>query len=178
MMKGFYEKLPISSLALLLLLIFTPALAVRAQDESGAPPQRETEQEPGDHEDRFRGLRERLNLTPDQIEQIKAIREQNRDEWRAARQRLRQAQRALDEAIYADSVDEAMVEARTREVAEAQTALLRMRALTELKIRRVLTEAQLNTLRSLRQQRAAERLQRMQDSPDRPHRPLHRGQRP
>jgi Spy/CpxP family protein refolding chaperone len=172
-------KAVLSALALLLLMIFTPALTVRAQDESGVPPQRETEQGPGDHEDRFQGLRERLNLSPDQIEQIKAIREQNREQWRAARQRLRQAQRALDEAIYADSVDEATVEARTREVAEAQTALLRMRALTELKIRRVLTEAQLNTLRSLRQQRAAEREQRMQEGTDRPlRRPLRRGQRP
>ena len=165
----------VSSLALLL-LISSAAPEVRAQDESANTTQRETEQEPGGHGDRFQGLRERLNLSADQIEQIKAIREQNKDQWHTARQRLRQAQRALDESIYSDQADEALIEARTREIAEAQTVLVRMRAMTELKIRRVLTEAQLNTLRTLRQQRAAERQQRMQEGTDRPlRRPLRRG---
>ena len=122
----------------------------------------------------MRGLRERLNLLPDQIEQIKAIREQNREQWRAARQRAHQAQRALDEAIYSDNADEALIETRTREVADAQTAMVRMRALTELKIRRILTPEQLNTLRALRQQRAAERERRMQEGPGRLHRRMPR----
>lgn len=155
----------------LALLLFTLSPAgVRAQDDS-ATPQRETRRDGG----RFRGLRQRLNLTPEQLEQIKAIREQNKEEWRTVRQRINQAQRALDEAIYADQTDEAMVEARARDVAEAHSAMARMRALMELKIRRVLTPEQLNTLRTLRQQRAAEREQRMQERGNRPHRRLRRG---
>ena len=180
MMKGFNGRLTaVVSFLALLLLIFSSAPEVRAQEDESATPQRETEQGPGGHGDRFQALRERLNLSPDQIEQIKTIREQNREQWRAARQRLRQAQRALDEAIYSDNADEAMIEAHTREVAEAQTALLRMRALTELKIRRVLTQEQLNTLRTLRQQRTAEREQRMQEGIDKPlRRPLRRSGNP
>jgi periplasmic protein CpxP/Spy len=153
-----------ASLALLL-FIFSP-VASRAQEESG-PPEHETRREGGD---RLGGLRERLNLSPEQLEQIKAIREQNKDQWRAARQRAHQAHRALDEAIYADNADESLIEARTREVAEAQTTLVRMRALTELKIRRILTPEQLNTLRALRQQRATERARRMRENLDRPNR--------
>lgn len=162
----------VSSLALLL-FTFSPA-DVCAQGES-ATQQRETRQGGGGHGDRFRGLRQKLNLTPEQLEQIKAIREQNKEEWRTVRQRIHQAQRALDEAIYADQTDEAVVEARAREVAEAHSAMARMRALMELKIRRVLTPEQLTTLRTLRQQRAAERERRMQERGNRPHRRLRRG---
>jgi Spy/CpxP family protein refolding chaperone len=163
----------VASLALLL-LVFTPA-QLRAQEIDSAPHGREAGQDTEGHGDRLRGLRERLNLLPAQIEQIKAIREQNREQWRVARQRARQAQKALDEAIYSDNADEALIETRTREVADAQTALVRMRALTELKIRRILTPEQLNTLRALRQQRAAARERRMQEGTGRPHRRMRRG---
>ena len=180
-MNGFNSRLAaaVCSLALLL-LIFSFAPEVCAQGEGDSATRRhdaeQPPQGPGGHGDRFQGLKERLNLSFDQIQQIKAIREQNREQWRVARQRLRQAQRALDEAIYSDNADEALIDTQTREVAEAQTALLRMRALTELKIRRVLTQEQLNTLRTLRQQRTAEREQRLRDGNNRPprRRPLRR----
>jgi len=107
-----------------------------------------------------------LDLSPDQIEQIKTIRERHKDEWRAARQRLGQAQRALDEAIYADTADEALIEERAREMAAAQAAVTRMRALTELSIRRVLTPEQLNTLRDLRQRARAAGWRRRPESGD------------
>ena len=118
-----------------------------------------------------------LNLTPDQVTKIRAIREQNKDERFTANQRLRQAQRAMDEAINIDNPSEALVEQRARELAEAQTAITRMRALTEVRIRRILTPEQLTKLRILRQQaltnrrnqdnqgqlRQEERLQRRQN---------------
>jgi Spy/CpxP family protein refolding chaperone len=97
-----------------------------------------------------------LGLTPDQVTRIRAIRQENRLEWQAARQRLNQAQRALDEAIYSDEANDALVEQRTREVAEAQAAEVRLRARTELGIRRVLTPQQLGTFRLIRQQRIRE----------------------
>jgi Spy/CpxP family protein refolding chaperone len=93
-----------------------------------------------------------LNLSSDQLREIRAIREQNREEWRAVRQRLAAAHRALDEAVYADQINEALIEDRAREVGAAQAAVARMRAITELKIRRVMTPEQLNTLRAMREQ--------------------------
>jgi Spy/CpxP family protein refolding chaperone len=93
-----------------------------------------------------------LNLTAEQVEKIRAIREQNKDERFALNQRLRRAQRALDDAIQADNSSEALIEQRAHELAEAQAAATRMRAITEIRIRRVLTPEQLTKLRALRQQ--------------------------
>jgi Spy/CpxP family protein refolding chaperone len=94
-----------------------------------------------------------LNLTPDQLGRIRAIRRANRGEWQAARLRLRQARLALDQAIYSDDASEAVVEQRAREVAEAHAAEVRLRAQMELGIRRVLTPEQLETFRTIREQR-------------------------
>jgi len=97
-----------------------------------------------------------LNLSPDQLREIRAIREQNREEWRSVRLRLAEAHRALDAAIYADQINEALIEERAREVGAAQAAVARMRAVTELRIRRVMTPEQLNTLRMMRERARAE----------------------
>jgi Spy/CpxP family protein refolding chaperone len=94
-----------------------------------------------------------LNLTPDQMAKIRSIREQNKVDGQIIRRRVNQAQRALDQAIYSDNVDEAEIDQRARELAEAQAAEVRMRAMTELNIRRVLTPEQLNTFRLIRQER-------------------------
>ena len=97
-----------------------------------------------------------LGLTPDQIARIRTIRQQNRADRQMTRQRLNQAQRALDEAIYSDDANEDVIEQRAREVAEAQAADVRLRAMTELSIRRVLTPQQLNIFRTIRLQRIRE----------------------
>ncbi|MCA1658022.1 MAG: Spy/CpxP family protein refolding chaperone [Verrucomicrobiaceae bacterium] len=102
-----------------------------------------------------------LNLTAEQVGQIRVIREQNKDERFRVNQRLRQAQRAMDEAINADNPSETLIEQRARELAEAQTAAIRMRALTEVRIRRFLTPEQLAKLRMLRQQALNLREQRL-----------------
>jgi len=90
-----------------------------------------------------------LSLTPEQRAQIKAIRRETEPEVRLFGGRLREARRALDEAIYSDNLEESIVEERAREVGSALAAAVRLRALTELKIRRVLTPEQLATFREL-----------------------------
>jgi Spy/CpxP family protein refolding chaperone len=91
-----------------------------------------------------------LNLTPEQREQIRTIREQNRDERSAINARLRQTNRALEDALDSDNPDQVMVEQRMREVSAAQADAMRMRILTEVKIRQVLTPEQRTILRTLR----------------------------
>lgn len=105
-----------------------------------------------------------LNLTAEQVEKIRAIREQNKNERLAINQRLRQAQRAIDDAIEADNPNEVLIEQRARELAEAQLAATRMRVITELRIRRVMTTEQLAKLRALRQQALNLREQRRNQS--------------
>jgi Spy/CpxP family protein refolding chaperone len=151
------------SLALSLLLMVFASTEARAQGGAeDAQQQSDPAQEaPGARDERRNDPLRALNLTLDQLQQIRAIRVENRDEWRAVRQRQAEAFRALDEAVYSDNVNEALIEERARELGAAQAAVARMRALTELRIRRVLTPEQLNTLRAMRQQaRATQQQQR------------------
>lgn len=100
-----------------------------------------------------------LNLSPDQQQQIRSIREKNKDERATINRRLRETTIALDQALDADTPNEALIEQRVREAGEAQTAVIRLRALTETRIRRVLTLEQINTLRQLRAQSRREQRQ-------------------
>jgi Spy/CpxP family protein refolding chaperone len=143
-----------ASALLVLALLIPQAPKARAQSgQQDAPPQ--TEQQEGARQPgRGAGnnLMRRLSLTPEQRERLREIREQSEPQARDLTRRVRLARRALDEAIYADAVDEAVVEQRARALSEAQAAALRLRAATELKVRRVLTPAQLQTFRELRRQ--------------------------
>jgi Spy/CpxP family protein refolding chaperone len=107
-----------------------------------------------------------LNLTPNQREQIRAIRENNQNERAATAQKLREANRALEQALNSESPDEAIVQQRLKDVAEAQASQMRMRVLTEVRIRRVLTAEQRLLLQSLQQQARENRRQRMLSDPE------------
>jgi Spy/CpxP family protein refolding chaperone len=105
-----------------------------------------------------------LNLSPEQREKIRTIREQTKAERVAINEHLRETNQALETALDADNPDEALVEQRMRDVAAAQAASMRMRILTEVKIRRVLTLEQLGILRQLRQQARDARRNRRLDN--------------
>ncbi|HZT58281.1 MAG TPA: Spy/CpxP family protein refolding chaperone [Pyrinomonadaceae bacterium] len=98
-----------------------------------------------------------LNLSPEQVTQMRSIQSESVPQAQQLNRQLNQARRALDEAIYSDNVDEALIEQRARDVAEAQAALVRFRAQTELRVRRILTPEQLQTFRNLRQEAMRER---------------------
>lgn len=120
---------------------------------------------------------ENLELTGEQRAAIRAIRIANRDEQIAVNQRLRQARIALEDALDADNPDEALIEKRVRAVADAQVAQVRLRALQEVRIRRVLTPAQQATLRDLRlraREEEARRQQRRQNQNNEGRRPGNR----
>jgi len=105
-----------------------------------------------------------LNLTPEQRQKIRMIREQTKNERAAISQQLRQSNLALQQALDADNPDEAIIEQRLRDAAAAQAAATRMRVLTEVRIRRVLTPEQVNTWRLLRQQAAQTRREQRLES--------------
>jgi Spy/CpxP family protein refolding chaperone len=108
---------------------------------------------------------QQLNLSAEQREKIRSIREQTKTERAASNQRLRETNQALEAALDADNPDEAVIEQRVRDVAAAQSAQMRLRILTEVRIRRVLTLEQLGILRTLRQQaREARRNQALENS--------------
>jgi len=134
--------------------------AARAQTTAATPQQSAQQQEgaaaqvnPNDPV----SLLGQLNLSQEQIGQMRAIQSESVPQARELTRRLNQARRALDEAIYSDAVDESLIEQRARDVAEAQAALVRLRAQTELRVRRVLTPEQLQTFRDLRHQAQVQR---------------------
>src|SRR5215510_3564248 len=91
-----------------------------------------------------------LRLTPEQRQKIRTIRDQTKDERAVINQRLKEANRALEDALDADPLDENLIDQRMRDVSLAQTAQMRMRIRTEVMIRRVLNREQLATWRTLR----------------------------
>lgn len=106
-----------------------------------------------------------LNLTGDQIQRIRTIYADLRVERQAANLRLRQAQRALAEAVESPNPDEKLIDQRSREVAETQAETIRLRSLTEARVLQVLTPDQRLKLKEIRQQNQARRRAENQQFP-------------
>lgn len=138
---------------------FAVAAETRAQDE----PQPEDQRPPMERERRPNLLQE-LNLSREQIQQIRRINQAHRPQMQEARRRFREANRALDAAIYADSPNEADVQARMKEVQLAQAEIIKIRTISEFAIRRILTPEQLVKFRELRE-RFMRRMQNRQNQP-------------
>jgi Spy/CpxP family protein refolding chaperone len=150
----------LTSLAVLVFFIAAPSIC-------GQTVQKQEPELPPSQQRRLAGDPVRqLNLTPEQREQIRTIREQNQTERAAINERVRETNRALEAVLDSDSPDEAVVEERMREAAAAQVAAMRMRILTEVRIRRVLTSEQRNLLRTLRQQAKQFRRERPINGPN------------
>lgn len=148
-----------TALAAFLLLVGAAAPGARAQSPAELPPAQE-QQQPQPQAD-APALVRALNLSLTQRDEIARIRREVEPQTRAANVRVRRARRALEEAVYAPVADEALIEQRADEVAAAEAARTRLRAQTELRIRRLLTDEQLNAFRELRL-RALARQQRRQ----------------
>jgi Spy/CpxP family protein refolding chaperone len=165
-MKNFPDRRKVFLLLLTwTLAMIAPAAAV-AQEVSGVTQQRPEAQAPAPTASQDPITQ--LNLSPEQRQRIRSIREENKDERAAINRRLREANVALDQALDADTPNDALIEQRVRESGEAQTAVIRLRALTETRIRKVLTLEQINTLRTLRAQSRREQRQENRAEQGRP----------
>lgn len=122
--------------------------AVKAQDEM-PPPDAPNKQ--GDRERRPNLLAE-LGLSQQQRQQIRRLNADKKLIVREAQQRLHDATRNLDQAIYADNVNETEVQARLKDVQAAQAELVKINFNKELEIRKILTAGQLAKFRDLRGQ--------------------------
>ena len=119
---------------------------------------------------------EQLHLTPDQAQRIRQIQRQTREERAAIGDRLRESNRALEDALYAPTLDETLIEQRMQAVATAQSAQLRMRIQTEMRIRKILNPDQLAVWSDLRL-KAGDVIRNRQEN-GRPIRPGAEGLRP
>jgi Spy/CpxP family protein refolding chaperone len=148
----------ILTLLALLAVIGFPATAGSVSAQTAQQPAAAPEPQQGGD------LIRQLNLTPEQREQIRSIRVNNNSERVAIKNHLDDANRALEDALNSENPDEALVEQRLRDVASAQAAAMRMRILTEIRIRRVLTSEQRKVLRSLQQEAQQMRRERRLDN--------------
>lgn len=141
--------------AVLVLLFTVLATLSMAQDE---PDQRQrprqfVPQRPGAQPNLFR----ELGLSQEQIVQFRRLNAAARPRREQAQRRLREANRALDAAIYADAINDQEFETRLKAFQDAQTEVTRLKFTDELAIRNILSPEQLVKFRELRR-RAAESL--------------------
>lgn len=142
-------KRTFSKLFILLGLAVSLSVSVLAQEPVASPAD-----DPGRPADRMGILRE-LGLNQDQVRQIRLLNAEMKDRRQAAHERVRQAMRNLDQAIYADTVDEALVAQRITEMQAAQAEISKINFEQEFAIRKLLTPEQLVIFRDIRR-RAAE----------------------
>jgi Spy/CpxP family protein refolding chaperone len=133
-----------------LLIVFLSAGFICAQDN----PRPDFDRPPID--ERPQGKRPNLlrilGLSPAQLEQVRRINQERKPLMDSAMRRLGQANRALDEAIYSDTFDQALFDTRLKELQTAQAEVARLRFTGEMNIRKVLTPEQLSRFRDLRRQ--------------------------
>lgn len=138
----------------------------------GDPEQPPTQERPN--------LMRALGLRPEQVQQFRRFNQEWRPKRQAAAMQLRTANRELDQAIYADLLDEGQVRSKLAAFQEAQKEVARLRFEEELAIRKILDAEQLQRFRELRRRFAENRQQRMlrrQDNQVQPMRQDRPGQR-
>lgn len=136
----------------LTVIVFATGI-VFAQD---SPPPNQPFEEP--RNGRRRDVLRELGLTQEQMQQFRRNNQAHRPLMNAAQQKMRDANRELDMAIYADVVSEETVREKLRAFQEAQAEVNRLRFMNELAIRKILTPDQLMRFREIRR-RFAEQMQ-------------------
>ncbi len=138
--------------------VFT-ASRLQAQTETLAPAtllaqtnDRPTAPEAGGRGDRLERLAEELNLTEDQITQMRAIREDTRDEMQALHENLRAEREALH-SLMAGEASEADLRSQHEAVQTLHREVADKRFETMLATREILTPEQRTELAELMQQR-------------------------
>ena len=104
----------------------------------------------------------RLGLTDAQKDQLRAVAQSRRDEWRTLGDRMRIARRALAQATSANPIDEAAIRQRSADVAAVAADIAVARARARAEMMQVLTpeqQTQLETMRPRARDRIAARRQ-------------------
>ena len=117
-------------------------------------------------DDRRPNLLRELGLSPEQARQLRSANIERRPQMEAAQRAMREATRALDAAIYSDTVNDEEVAARLRDFQAAQSEVSKLRFENELTVRKILTPEQLGKFRELRRRFADQRRDMRQDRRD------------
>jgi Spy/CpxP family protein refolding chaperone len=121
----------------------TPTPQPQAQDAT----QTQTTQAPN--------LQTELGLTPDQIQKWRALNQELRPQEIAGNLKVREAKRALAEAMEAPSPNEDQIKQRAKELADAQSAMTQLQALRQARVLQILTPEQRVKLREIKEKNLA-----------------------
>lgn len=137
--------LKITAFVLFLLIIAAaPAIAQDPEPSASDEPRQARQQ-------RRPNLLRDLDLTPEQVQQLQQLNRERRPLMAEAQKALREANRELDETIYADRVSDGDVADKIRTYQAAQAEVARLRFENELEVRKILTTDQLVKFREARQ---------------------------
>lgn len=131
----------------MIVLTVAAATVVTVAQNENPQPTPETQQP----NEQFRMMRDAIGLTPEQFQQIRRINAERRPLMQEAQMKLRDANRALDDAIYSENASEEDIKLKMKDVQLAQAEVLKVKTLTEFLIRRVLTPDQLEKFRQFRE---------------------------
>ncbi len=137
------KNLNFKSLFVLIVLLFASFAFVSAQN---------LQERPNDEKNRPMELFRRLGLSREQIQEIRRINQEKQPLMREAQKRLGDANRDLDIAIYADTINETQIQTRLKEVQAAHDEVIKIRSSMEFAIRKVLTAEQLANFRQMREE--------------------------
>lgn len=162
------KRFPQALFFIVAMMLAVSAFGQEPQEQEAPPPDRPA--------DRMNILRD-LGLSQDQIRQIRLINQDVRAKRQAARLRVGEAMRNLDQAIYADSVNEDLVGQRLKELQSAQGEMTKVNFENEFAIRKILTPEQLVRFLEIRRNFQRQRQDRIQNRDDlRPRGDQRRGQ--
>jgi len=83
-----------------------------------------------------------IGLTDTQRDQIKAIADSHKDEWQALGDRARKAHEALNDAVTADAIDDALIRQKSADVAAVDADMAVARAHAHAEVLQLLTADQ------------------------------------
>ena len=100
-------------------------------------------------------LQTQLGLTPDQIQKWRALNQELRPQEVAGNLKVREAKRALSEAMEAPTPNEDLIKQRAKEFADAQSAMTQLQALRQTRVLQILTPDQRIKLKEIRERNQA-----------------------
>lgn len=151
---------PFISLAAAFLL----ACAFASTQAQTTTPQTQTQDTVATQTTQAPNLQTELGLTPDQIQKWRALNQDLGPQERAGTQKVRQAKRALADAMESPSPNEEVIKQRAKELADAQSAMTQLQALRQARVLQMLTPEQRVKLREIRERNQAAR--RQQQAPN------------
>jgi Spy/CpxP family protein refolding chaperone len=93
-----------------------------------------------------------IGLTDVQRDQVKAIADAHKDEWKALAERGRAAHEALDDAVTADVVNEALIRQKSAEASAVDADMAVTRAHAHAEVLQILTAEQKARLKTMQTQ--------------------------